>query len=70
MRDWQSLFQKWQQENKLLHVEYLMIKKGKFSFSGRLIQFHPDTQTVIFYNDDTKSVVSLHLNQIENLSHS
>ncbi|WP_421380836.1 hypothetical protein ACOJQI_18725 [Bacillus salacetis] len=67
MGDWQDLFQKWQKENKLLNVEYLRIKKGRFSFSGRLIQFHLDTQTLIFYVDDTKSVVSLHLNQIENI---
>ncbi|EDL62631.1 hypothetical protein BSG1_14555 [Bacillus sp. SG-1] len=55
MRDWQSLFQKWQQENKLLHVEYLMIKKGKFSFSSRLIQFNPDTQTVMMMTQNRLS---------------
>jgi hypothetical protein len=69
MEDWQKLFQKWQQENKLLNVEYLIIKKGKFSFTGRLLQFQPDTDTLIFYVDDTKSVISLQLNQIENIAH-
>jgi hypothetical protein len=67
MADWQSLLKIWQLENKLLKVEYLTTKKGKSSFSGRLIQFHPDTQTLIFYMDDSKSVIALYLNQIENI---
>lgn len=68
MEEWQNLFEKWQQENKLLKVEYLIERKGKFSLAGRLLQYSPANQTVIFYDDDTKTVLSLHLNQIENIS--
>jgi hypothetical protein len=46
MEDWKKLFQDWKQENKLLNVEYLIIKRGKFSFSGRLIQFQSDSLTL------------------------
>ncbi|MGD7024919.1 hypothetical protein ACQCVK_20335 [Rossellomorea vietnamensis] len=68
MEEWQNLFEKWQQENKLLNVEYLIERKGKFSLTGRLLQYSPANQIVIFYDDDTKTVLSLHLNQIENIS--
>ncbi|MGM0847402.1 MAG: hypothetical protein ACQEUT_20985 [Bacillota bacterium] len=68
MEEWQNLFKLWQQENKLLNVEYLIIKKGRFTLTGRLIQYQAENQTLIFYADDTKSVISLHLNQIENIS--
>jgi hypothetical protein len=68
MEEWQNLFEKWQQENKLLNVEYLIERKGKFSLAGRLLQYSPANQIVIFYDDDTKTVLSLHLNQIENIS--
>ncbi|WP_456273559.1 hypothetical protein [Bacillus sp. AK031] len=68
MEDWQYQFQRWKSENKLLTVEYLIEKKGKFSLSGRLLQYNADTQTLIFYVDDLKSVQTLSLNQIENIS--
>ncbi|RIW38785.1 hypothetical protein D3H55_00020 [Bacillus salacetis] len=68
MTEWENLLRNWQLENKLLRVEYLTAKKGKSSFSGRLLQFYPDTRTLIFYMDDTKSVISLYLNQIENIN--
>ncbi|TYR73867.1 hypothetical protein FZC79_17265 [Rossellomorea vietnamensis] len=68
MEEWQNLFEKWQQENKLLNVEYLIERKGKFSLTGRLLQYSPANRIVIFYDDDTKTVLSLHLNQIENIS--
>ncbi|MGD6969384.1 hypothetical protein ACQCVP_23655 [Rossellomorea vietnamensis] len=68
MEERQNLFEKWQQENKLLNIEYLIERKGKFSFAGRLLQYSPANQSVIFYDDDTKTVLSLHLNQIENIS--
>jgi hypothetical protein len=68
MEDWQYLFQRWKSENKLLTVEYLVEKRGRFSLSGRLLQYNADTQTLIFYVDDIKSVLTLSLNQIENIS--
>jgi hypothetical protein len=68
MEDWHFLFERWKNENKLLNVEYLIVKKGRSSFLGRLLQFNTDTKTLVFFVEDQKSVQTLSLNQIEDIS--
>jgi hypothetical protein len=62
-----SKVEKWQDKHTLLRVAYTKTKKGRTSFSGRVIHLSPDKTQLLFYNVDTKSVCSLELNEIDDL---
>ncbi|WP_335870393.1 hypothetical protein [Bacillus sp. 2205SS5-2] len=67
MEQWYDQLKKWQNTNQLLFVEYVVIRMGTSSFSGRLLDFPPSSNTFLFYNDDTKSVLSLAVSQIDKI---
>jgi hypothetical protein len=65
MNEWLGKMSEWIEGNQLLSVHYLKIKQGPRSFSGRLLQVNE--QHVLFYADDTKEVINLHMNQIDHI---
>ncbi|MGR3765495.1 hypothetical protein [Rossellomorea sp. NS-SX7] len=65
MNEWIGMMNEWIIENQLLSVHYLKIKKGTHSFSGRLLQVNDEH--LLFYADDTKEVIHLHMNQIDHI---
>ncbi|MEL3974543.1 hypothetical protein AAEO50_19835 [Rossellomorea oryzaecorticis] len=67
MNEWLSKMTEWMNENQLLSVHYMKIKKGPHSFSGRLLQINDEH--LLFYADDTKEVINLHMNQIDHIEH-
>ncbi|WP_226671572.1 hypothetical protein [Metabacillus litoralis] len=62
-----SKAEQWQQDNILLRVTYSKARVGTITFSGRVIQISPDQKQLLFYNDDTKSVLNLELNAIDDV---
>lgn len=59
--------EQWQQDNILLRVTYSKARVGTITFSGRVIQISPDHKQLLFYNDDTKSVLNIELNAIDDV---
>ncbi len=65
MNQWLERMDQWKRSNQLLYVQYTLIKKGPQKFFGRLIQINDDQ--LLFYIDDTKSVMNLNINQIDQI---
>ncbi|MCA1057181.1 hypothetical protein LCM10_19740 [Rossellomorea aquimaris] len=65
MNEWLGMMNEWIKNNQLLSVHYLRIKKGPSSFSGRLLQMNDDY--LLFYGDDMKEVINLHIHQIDHI---
>jgi hypothetical protein len=65
MNEWLGKMSGWIKENQLLSVNYLKTKQGPCSFSGRLLKVNGDY--MLFYVDDTKQVINLHMNQIDHI---
>jgi hypothetical protein len=59
--------EQWQTKNTLLYVSYTKSKIGRMTFSGRVVHLSPDRQQFLFYNDDTKSVFILEINEIDDV---
>lgn len=57
----------WRQNNTLLRVIFTKKKVGRKSFSGRIMHLSQDRSQILFYNDDTKSVFSLEVNEIDDI---
>lgn len=57
-----SLFKKWLQDNKLVHVEIVQRKIGRKGFFGRFVSIEEDKKLIVFYDVDQKQVLSFQLN--------
>ncbi|PMC33815.1 hypothetical protein CJ195_26605 [Bacillus sp. UMB0899] len=57
----------WRQSNTLLRVIFTKRKVGRKDFSGRIVHLSEDRSQLIFYNVDTKSVISLEVNEIDDI---
>jgi hypothetical protein len=61
------LFQNWINEQKLLHVEILLRKKGKQSLSVRMLKYDSHLKTLLLYDVDRKEVLSIDIHQIDRI---
>lgn len=68
MNEQLSLFKKWLQENKLVHVEIVIRKVGRRGVFGRLVSVDEDKELIVFYDEDQKQVLSFHVNQIDSIT--
>ena len=65
MNEWLAKMAHWITQNQLVTVQYTEKRKGPISFSGRLLQVNEDQ--LLFYADDKKEVINIHINQIDQI---
>lgn len=68
MENFYRNFKNWIEENRLLVIEVTLRKQGRKTFLGRMVQFNQKENSLLIYNDDTKSIEHLILNEIDEIS--
>lgn len=58
----------WMKENRLLNLQIVKVKEGKQEIWGRLIQFTEDKGDLLIYNDDSKTLINVNINEIEEIN--
>jgi hypothetical protein len=67
MDEYITKFYEWINVNQLLIIEVTRHKQRRQTILGRLVQFDSINHSILVYLDDTKSVESFTLNQIDHI---
>jgi hypothetical protein len=57
----------WIADKQILNVKYIWQKVGRVMFRGRLHQYSEDDKMYLFYVYDSRSVLKINRNQVDNM---